>query len=104
MNAFIKLFSLIAILFNLGVMQAQEEIKFTLQELKIKVLQDNRSLQVNDSKFRKIRARYRQTNAAFLPQLSASHSFYRTNNPVQAFGTLLNQGVFTEPDFQIIQR
>jgi len=82
-------------------MQAQEEIKFTLQELKIKVLQDNRSLQVNDSKFRKIRARYRQTNAAFLPQLSASHSFYRTNNPVQAFGTLLNQGVFTEPDFQI---
>ncbi|MFD0933562.1 TolC family protein [Psychroflexus salinarum] len=101
MNAYIKLITVLTALFSLGQIQAQEELKFTLEELKNQVLEDNRSLQVNESKFRKIRAQYRQTNAAFLPQLSVSHSFYRTNNPVQAFGTLLNQGIFTEQDFQI---
>ncbi|MFO7744281.1 MAG: TolC family protein [Psychroflexus sp.] len=101
MNAYIKLITVLAALFSFGQIQAQEELKFTLEELKNQVLEDNRSLQVNESKFRKIRAQYRQTNAAFLPQLSVSHSFYRTNNPVQAFGTLLNQGIFTEQDFQI---
>ncbi|MBZ9627902.1 TolC family protein [Psychroflexus sp. CAK57W] len=101
MNAYLKLVAFTAILFSLGQIKAQEEIEFTLEELKTEVLENNRSLQVNESKFRKIKAQYRQTNAAFLPQLSVSHSFYRTNNPVQAFGTLLNQGVFTEQDFQI---
>lgn len=101
MNTYIKLFTVIVFLFSLGQTQAQENIELTLEELKNQVLEDNRSLQVNESKFRKIRAQYRQTNAAFLPQLSVSHSFYRTNNPVQAFGTLLNQGIFTEQDFQI---
>jgi outer membrane protein TolC len=91
----------IAFLFNFGQLQAQEEMEFTLEELKSQVLQNNRSLQINESEFRKARARYRQTNAAFLPQFSVSHNFYRTNNPVQAFGTLLNQGIFTEQDFQI---
>jgi len=101
MKAYLMIIPFIAFLFNFGQLQAQEEMEFTLEELKSQVLQNNRSLQINESEFRKARARYRQTNAAFLPQLSVSHNFYRTNNPVQAFGTLLNQGIFTEQDFQI---
>ena len=101
MKAYLMIIPVIAFLFNFGQLQAQEEMEFTLEELKSQVLQNNRSLQINESEFRKARARYRQTNAAFLPQFSVSHNFYRTNNPVQAFGTLLNQGIFTEQDFQI---
>ena len=101
MNTQLKLITGLVFLFSLGQIQAQENIEMTLDELKSQVLQNNRSLQVNESEFRKKRAQYRQTNAAFLPQLNVSHNFYRTNNPVQAFGTLLNQGAFTEQDFQI---
>ena len=72
-----------------------------LDEFKSKVEQNNRKLQANEQEYLQMKAEYRETNAAFLPQLSASHTAYRTDNPVMAFGTLLNQGVFSESDFAI---
>ncbi len=77
----------------------QEEISLT--EFKNKVEQNNISLQANEQAYLQMKAEFNETNAAFLPQLSASHSAYRTDNPVMAFGTLLNQGVFSENDFAI---
>ncbi|GGE07286.1 transporter [Psychroflexus salis] len=72
-----------------------------LDEFKSKVEQNNRKLQANEQEYLQMKAEYRETNAAFLPQLSASHTAYRTDNPVMAFGTLLNQGIFSESDFAI---
>jgi outer membrane protein TolC len=101
MRTYIKLIVALFILLGHPQVNAQEKVELTLGDLKKRVLEENRTLRVNETKFRKKRAQYRQTNAAFLPQISASHNFYRTNNPVQAFGTLLNQGIFTEQDFQV---
>ncbi len=80
---------------------AQKKQPISLDEFKSKIEQNNRSLQANQQEYLQMRAEYRETNAAFLPQLSASHTAYRTDNPVMAFGTLLNQGVFAESDFAI---
>lgn len=80
---------------------AQKKQPISLGEFKSKIEQNNRSLQANEQEYLQMRAEYRETNAAFLPQLSASHTAYRTDNPVMAFGTLLNQGVFAESDFAI---
>ena len=90
---------LLLFLSNLGFTQEKQEISLT--EFKNKVEQNNRKLQANNQEYLQMRAEYRETNAAFLPQLSASHTAYRTDNPVMAFGTLLNQGVFSENDFAV---
>ncbi|QTY27391.1 TolC family protein [Flavobacterium sp. CS20] len=38
---------------------------------------------------------------AILPQISFSHQGIRTNNPVMAFSSKLNQGIFNQSDFDI---
>lgn len=45
------------------------------------------------------KANYRQTDAVWLPQVSASYSAMATTNPLNAFGFLLQQGVATAQDF-----
>lgn len=93
-------FTLIFVFF-LSIGFAQQEQRISLEEFKNKIEQNNRSLLVNEQAYLQMKAEYRETNAAFLPQLSASHTAYRTDNPVMAFGTLLNQGVFSENDFAV---
>jgi len=44
-------------------------------------------------------AQVTQARSGLLPQLDVSESFSRTNSPLWAFGTRLNQGTITEPDF-----
>lgn len=43
----------------------------------------------------------RLARAAWLPRLDVSETVMRTNNPVSAFGTLLNQANFTSGDFDV---
>lgn len=42
-----------------------------------------------------------QARAAFLPRLDFSEAVTRSDNPVYAFGSLLNQGRFTQADFAV---
>lgn len=44
-------------------------------------------------------AQVTQARSGLLPQLDASETFSRTNSPLQAFGTKLNQGEITSADF-----
>jgi outer membrane protein TolC len=44
-------------------------------------------------------AAFKQTNAAFLPQLNVSYTAISTNNPLNAFGTKLQQQNVTSSDF-----
>lgn len=87
--------------FLISISFAQPKQSISLAEFKSKIEQNNRSLQANEQEYLQMRAEFRETNATFLPQLNASHTAYRTDNPVMAFGTLLNQGVFSESDFAI---
>ena len=42
-----------------------------------------------------------QARAGFFPRLDFSEGFSRSDNPVYAFGSLLNQGLFTSADFAV---
>lgn len=42
-----------------------------------------------------------QARAGFLPRVDFSEGMTRSNNPVYAFGSLLNQGRFTQADFAV---
>lgn len=46
-----------------------------------------------------VRSQYRQTNAAFLPQLSVEETGIRTNDPLSVFGFRLKQEAVTTEDF-----
>lgn len=96
-----KIKLVILLIFFTSIGFAQTATSISLEEFKNKIEQNNRSLQANEQEYLQMKAEYRETNAAFLPQLSASHTAYRTDNPVMAFGTLLNQGVFAESDFAV---
>lgn len=80
-------------------LQAQEIVPISKAEVLNKVSQDNTSLKISEQEFFEARADYRQTNAVFLPNITASHTGIATTNPLMAFGSKLNQGILTQNDF-----
>lgn len=82
-----------------GSIQAQELVPITKSEVLNRVSQDNTSLKISEQEFIAARAEYRQTNAIFLPNITASHTGIATTNPLMAFGSKLNQEILTQNDF-----
>jgi outer membrane protein TolC len=82
-----------------GSIQAQELVPITKSEVLNRVSQDNTSLKISEQEFFAARADYRQTNAVFLPNITASHTGIATTNPLMAFGSKLNQEILTQNDF-----
>ena len=98
-----KNYWLIACLIISSLLQAQETQQISEAEVIEAVKANNLSLQINEKDADVKQAQYRRSNAAFLPQVQVSHDFYRTNNPVFAFSAKLNQGIFTQADFDVAQ-
>jgi outer membrane protein TolC len=84
---------------SISVIQAQEVIPISKSEVLNKVSQDNTSIKISEQEFIEARADYRQTNAVYLPNITASHTGIATTNPLMAFGSKLNQGILTQNDF-----
>jgi len=82
-------------------LEAQEYKNITLDSLMSNVKSKNLSLKINEESLNISQAQYRESLGAILPQISISHQGFRTNNPVMAFGSRLNQGIFTENDFDV---
>lgn len=59
----------------------------------------NLQLQIANQAYKSAQADYRQSNALFLPSITASHTAISTTNPLMAFGSKLNQEVLTASDF-----
>jgi len=78
---------------------AQEIISIDKSEVIIKIKNRNLSLKISAEEFNKAQADYWQTNAIFLPNITASHTGFTTTNPLMAFGSKLNQGILTQADF-----
>ncbi|MBA6151349.1 TolC family protein [Gelidibacter maritimus] len=96
----IKLFVLtFYFLSSISVLQAQEVIPISKSEVLNKVSEDNTSIKISEQEFIEARADYRQTNAVYLPNITASHTGIATTNPLMAFGSKLNQGILTQNDF-----
>ncbi|WP_271855926.1 TolC family protein [Patiriisocius marinus] len=91
--------SIFSILFLVLSMQAQEITPITKADVLLKVIESNTSIKISEQEFIEARADYRQTNAVFLPNITASHTGITTTNPLMAFGSKLNQEVLTQNDF-----
>lgn len=79
--------------------QAQEVVPITKTEVLSRVSENNTSIKISEQDFNVAKADYRQTNAVFLPNISASHTGTATTNPLMAFGSKLNQEILTQNDF-----
>ncbi|WP_339660451.1 TolC family protein [uncultured Polaribacter sp.] len=80
-------------------MQAQTEVPITKADLLLKVSENNIAIKISEQEFNKAKADYNQTNAVFLPNITASYTGISTTNPLMAFGSKLNQEILTQNDF-----
>ncbi|RSK40358.1 TolC family protein [Mangrovimonas spongiae] len=79
--------------------RAQDVVPVTKAEVLSKVSDNNTSIKISKEEFNRAKADYRQTNAVFLPNITASHTGISTTNPLMAFGSKLNQEILTQADF-----
>ncbi|UPQ78183.1 TolC family protein [Flavobacterium azooxidireducens] len=77
----------------------QDTLKLSKTDLSTKLTEQNLQLKISNQTFESARSDYRQSNALFLPSISASHTAISTNNPLMAFGSKLNQEILTQADF-----
>ena len=80
-------------------LHAQELVPITKTEVQTKVSDHNTAIKISEEEFTQAQADYRQTNAVFLPNITASHTAMATTNPLMAFGSKLNQEILTANDF-----
>jgi outer membrane protein TolC len=92
---------LIIFLFSFSLLKAQETTPISKGEVLEKLSENNQSIKISEQEFLGARADYRQTNAVLLPNISVSHTGTTTNNPVYSFMAKLNQGLFSENDFDV---
>lgn len=71
----------------------------TLQEALNAAQQQNRSIKLSQLDAEVSKAKVRQTQAVFLPQINLSYTAMSTNNPLNAFGLKLQQQAITATDF-----
>ena len=64
-------------------------------------LTDNPRIAVAQSQLEASGARITQARSSLLPQLNFSENFSRTNSPTGVFSAKLNQGEFTQQDFDL---
>lgn len=81
--------------------EAQQTFPISKEEVVSKVREQNGSIKISEQNVLEAKGGYRQTNAVWLPNISVSHTAFSTNNPVFAFGSKLNQGIFSEADFDV---
>lgn len=74
-------------------------VRLTADEAIAAVLFNNHSLKIASLDEKAADARYKQTEAIYLPQASISYSAMSTNNPLNAFGFTLQQKSIGAADF-----
>lgn len=98
MKQYTYITSIILFLFVLMV-NAQKAVPISKTDVIHKVTKNNTSIKISEQEFNAAKADYRQTNAVFLPNITASHTAIATTNPLMAFGSKLNQEILTQSDF-----
>ncbi|MBE7629790.1 TolC family protein [Tenacibaculum piscium] len=93
-----KLLIVFFLLFSL-LINAQQVLVITKNEVLTKVKENNRTIKMSKQDVLVAKADYNQTNAVFLPNITASHTAMATTNPLMAFGFKLNQEILTQNDF-----
>ena len=78
---------------------SQDTLTIAKSELIQKLSDKNLQLKIADKTYQSAKADYQQSNALFLPNITASHTGISTTNPLMAFGSKLNQEILTASDF-----
>ena len=78
---------------------SQDTLTISKSELIQKLSDKNLQLKIADKTYQSAKADYHQSNALFLPNITASHTGISTTNPLMAFGSKLNQEILTASDF-----
>lgn len=81
------------------VVQAQGIRYISVDEAVTIALQNNSNIKMSKLDEKTANANYHQTDAIFLPQISVGYTAFSTNNPLNAFGFLLQQESVTAMDF-----
>ncbi len=84
--------------FSASVM-AQESVPLSLQDALDSALKNNKEIIMAGLDEESAHARFKQTDAVFLPQINLSYSAMSSNNPLNAFGFKLQQQSITQSDF-----
>ena len=95
----INLLLLIGVLSVSALGFGQDTLTISKKDIGQKAKDKNLQLQIANQAFKSAQADYRQSNALFLPSITASHTAISTTNPLMAFGSKLNQEVLTASDF-----
>jgi outer membrane protein TolC len=90
---------LFSILLSSLLIKAQETIVISKDEVISKVAEGNNTLKMFEKDLTAAKGDLGQTNAVFLPNITASYSGIATTNPLMAFGSKLNQEILTQSDF-----
>jgi outer membrane protein TolC len=77
----------------------QDTLTISKSEIWQKAKDKNLQIKIADQAFKSAQADYRQSNALFLPIITASHTAISTTNSLMAFGSKLNQEVLSASDF-----
>ena len=77
----------------------QDTLQISKTDLSTKLSEQNLQLKISNQSFESARSDYRQSNALFLPSITASNTALTTTNPLMAFGSKLNQEILTASDF-----
>ena len=78
---------------------SQDTITIGKKDLLEKAAARNLQTQLAQKNYQVAKADYQQSNALFLPNITASHTAISTTNPLMAFGSKLNQEILTASDF-----
>lgn len=77
----------------------QDTLVITKKEITEKASAKNLQIKIAGTEYKSAQADYRESNAVFLPGISASYTAISTTNPLMAFGSKLNQEILTASDF-----
>jgi outer membrane protein TolC len=78
---------------------SQDTLTISKKDIWLKASDKNLQIKMGNQDVKLAQADYRQSNALFLPNISASHTAMSTTNPLMAFGSKLNQEILTAADF-----
>lgn len=78
---------------------SQDTLRISKSDITAKLSEQNLQLKISKQTIESAQSDYRQSNALFLPSISASHTAITTTNPLMAFGSKLNQEILKQSDF-----
>src|SRR5574343_757253 len=94
-----KIYYVASLLLFALALNAQDTLTITKADVISKVKEGNLQIKIAEKNVQAAKADYRQSNAIFLPNITASHTGIVTTNPLMAFGSKLNQEILTQADF-----